>query len=66
VLVRAGKLIVGTDVGVFISSSLTGGTYSRLGDLPAVPVLTIRQDPANTNRLIAATFGRGVYAFTFK
>jgi hypothetical protein len=66
VLVRAGKLIVGTDVGVFISSGLTGGSYSRFGDLPMVPVLTIRQDPGNANRLIAATFGRGVYQYVFK
>jgi hypothetical protein len=65
VLVRGGKLIVGTDVGAFISSDLGGGTYSRLGDLPAVPVITIRDDPASQNRLIVGTFGRGVYAFTF-
>jgi hypothetical protein len=66
VLPRAGKLIVGTDVGAFISSSADGGSYGRLGDLPAVPVVTIREDPGNAKRLIAATFGRGVYAYTFK
>jgi hypothetical protein len=65
VLVRNGRLVVGTDVGPFISSSLTGGTYSRLGDLPSVPVVSIKPDPSNPKRLIAATFGRGVYAFTF-
>ena len=65
VLVRSGKLIVGTDVGAFVSSDLGGGTYSRLGDLPALPVITIRDDPASQNRLIVGTFGRGVYAFTF-
>jgi hypothetical protein len=65
VLVRNGKLIVGTDVGPFISSSLTGGTYSRLGDLPATPVVSIKPDPSNSKRLLASTFGRGVYAFTF-
>ena len=65
VLLRRGRLIVGTDVGVFISTDTSGGTYSRLGDLPTVPVLTIRQDPGNANHIIAATFGRGVYGFTF-
>ena len=64
--VQNGKLVVATDVGVFISSGLTGGTYSRLGDLPAVPVVHLTQDPANPNRLVASTFGRGLYAFTFK
>ena len=28
--------------------------------------MTIREDPGNAERLIAATFGRGVYAYTFK
>src|SRR6266540_747215 len=64
--VQNGKLVVATDVGVFISSGLTGGTYSRLGDLPAVPVVHLTRDPANANRLVASTFGRGLYAYTFK
>jgi hypothetical protein len=63
VLARSGRLIVGTDVGVFISTDLTGGAYSRLGDLPAVPVVTLREDPANPNRIVAATFGRGIYQY---
>ena len=65
ILQRAGNVIVGTDIGVFISTDLNGGAYSRLGDLPAVPVVTIRQDPGNGNRIVAATFGRGVYSYTF-
>jgi hypothetical protein len=65
VLVRAGRLIVGTDIGVFISTNASGGAYSRLGDLPSVPVVAIREDPANPNRIVAATFGRGVYQYVF-
>ena len=61
-----GLLVVGTDVGVFVSSSLTGGTYKLLGDLPVMPVVHLGIDPANTNRIIAATYGRGAYAFTWK
>ena len=66
VLLHAGKLVVGTDVGVFISSDLTGGTYSVLGNLPALPVVHISEDPANPNRIIAATYARGIWAYTFK
>ena len=66
VLARNGRLIVGTDVGVFISTDLTGGAYSRLGDLAAVPVVTLREDPANPDRVVAATFGRGIYQYIFK
>ncbi len=66
VLPRNGQLVVGTDVGAFISSDLTGTSYSRLGDLPAVPVVAIKPDPASSSRIIAATFGRGVYSYTFR
>jgi hypothetical protein len=66
VLPFKGKLIVGTDVGVFSSTDLTGGTYSLLGDLPVMPVVHLTIDPANPNRIIAATYGRGAYAFTWR
>ena len=37
VLVRNGTLIVGSDVGVFISSGLTGGSYAASATLPQCP-----------------------------
>jgi hypothetical protein len=60
----AGKLVVGTDVGVFVSSD-GGSTWSVLGNLPAMPVVHLALDPSNPNRIIAATYGRGVYAYSF-
>jgi hypothetical protein len=60
----AGKLVVGTDVGVFVSSD-GGSTWSILGNLPAMPVVHFAVDPSNPKRIIAATYGRGVYAYTF-
>ena len=60
----AGKLVVGTDVGVFVSTN-GGTTWSVLGDLPAMPVVHLGLDPANANRIVAATYGRGAYTFTF-
>jgi hypothetical protein len=66
VLVHGNRLVVGNDLGVFVSSSKTGGTYQKLGTgLPAVPISHLTQDPANPNRIIAATFGRGVWSYTF-
>lgn len=59
-----GKLVVGTDVGAFVSSD-GGATWSVLGDLPAMPVVRFTVDPSNANRIIAATYGRGVWAYTF-
>lgn len=58
VLGRAGALYVATDQGVFTGR---GGTWLRLSrDLPLVPVDDIEYDGDN-HRLVAATFGRGLY-----
>ncbi len=66
VLVRKGQLIVGTDIGAFVSSDLTGSSYSVLGgNLPNVPVVTLRLKPGDPNTLVAATYGRGAYTFSF-
>jgi hypothetical protein len=60
----AGKLVAGTDVGAFVSTD-GGATWSVLGDLPAMPVVNFELDPSNAKRIVAATYGRGVWAYTF-
>ena len=60
----AGKLVAGTDVGAFVSGD-GGKTWSILGDLPAMPVVNFELDPSNAKRIVAATYGRGVWAYTF-
>jgi hypothetical protein len=65
-IVRAGQLIVATDLGVYVSANTSGGNYVPLGSgLPAVPVLSLELKPkANASEpdtLIVATQGRGVY-----
>ncbi|HET7450138.1 MAG TPA: hypothetical protein VFJ78_06035 [Gaiellaceae bacterium] len=64
VLPVSGKLVVGTDVGAFVSTD-GGATWNVLGDLPAMPVVRLSIDPSNANRVVAATYGRGVWAYTF-
>jgi hypothetical protein len=64
ILPVGGKLVAGTDVGAFVSTD-AGKTWSILGDLPAMPVVHFVVDPANANRVVAATYGRGVWAYTF-
>jgi hypothetical protein len=59
-----GKLVVGTDIGAFVSSD-GGQTWSVLGDLPAMPFVHLVVDPSNASRIVAATYGRGVWAYTF-
>ena len=55
-----GGIYVGTDLGVFHSSQ-GGGSWTLLDDgLPAIQVVDLAANPG-TNRLVAATHGRGMY-----
>jgi hypothetical protein len=66
ILVRGDQLIVGTKLGAFISSDLKGSRWSVLGNgLPAVQVMSMQLKPGDSNTLVAATFGRGVYLYKF-
>jgi hypothetical protein len=70
VTIRGDQLLVGTDVGAYISSALpshagSAPTWAALGGsgLPNVPVLDIRVNPGADNLLTVATFGRGLYCY---
>ncbi len=65
-LVRDGRMIVATDVGVFIAAGTDGGSYDALGNgLPTAPVYSLELKPGDANTLIVATQGRGVYRYSF-
>ena len=71
VVLKGNQLIVGTDIGAFISSDTNGTSWTTLGTtLPNVPVNMVRLKPkataAEPDLLVAATFGRGVWAYEFK
>jgi hypothetical protein len=62
VIQSGGKLVVGSDFGVFVSTD-DGATWSHLGtNLPHVVVGELTIDPNGT--LIAATHGRGIWTIT--
>lgn len=66
-LVRGQQLVVGTTVGVFASVDRNGRRFGLLGtNLPAAPVSSLQLDPGNPNRLVVASFGRGVWSYTFR
>lgn len=66
VLIRGQQLVVATDIGGFISSDLDGSTWAPLGDnLPNAPLNMIRLQPGNPQALFGASFGRGVWTYTF-
>lgn len=62
---RGNQLIVGTDLGVFISSDLDGSEWAPLGDLENVPVNQLVLQPGDDRKLFAGTFGRGVKLYSF-
>ncbi|HJP67136.1 MAG TPA: hypothetical protein VKA30_12645, partial [Actinomycetota bacterium] len=63
VALSKGRLLVATEVGVFIRS---GSAWKRLGSgLPHVWVHALEFKPNDPNLLIAATYGRGVWAYRF-
>ena len=65
VVIHGTRLVVGTDLGVFISSTLDGGTWRVLSNLPAFTTSALTFAPNDPNLLLAATFGRGIWSFHF-
>ncbi len=67
ITLTGGRLVVGTDVGVFVSAGASGGGWSVLGHgLPSAPISHLSLKPGDANTLVAATYGRGVYLYRFK
>jgi hypothetical protein len=65
-VVHDGELVVGTDIGAFISENRAGGSYSVLGTgLPTTPITTMRLKPGDQDLMVVATYGRGVYTYRF-
>ena len=60
-----GQLVVGTDVGAFLSSDTDGTRWAALEGMPNVPVTAIDNHPADPNRVFISTYGRGFYSYTF-
>jgi hypothetical protein len=62
VVTVSGKLVVGTDIGMFIATAGQGAstTWSRLGTLPHASVNDLQLSP-DRSYLIAATHGRGLW-----
>jgi sugar lactone lactonase YvrE len=63
VVVFHGKLVVGTDVGVFLTSAGSPGSWSRAGaNLPNASTNDLVVAPGG-RYLISATHGRGIWRF---
>jgi hypothetical protein len=67
-LIYKGKLIVGTDTGVYISTDTSGRRYELLGKaLPNAPVFSVALKPKASatapDTLYVGTHGRGIYTY---
>lgn len=61
-VIMGGRLIVGTDIGVFASNADRPGSWYNLGkDLPNTSVNDLVPDPTGHTYLLAATHGRGIW-----
>lgn len=66
VIVRGKQLMIGTQLGAFLSSDKKGSKWSPLRrGLPRVPINELQSAPGQPKVVVAATFGRGVYLYRF-
>ena len=66
VTLRNDQLIVGTQIGAFISSDTDGSLWAPFGvGMPNVPTLQLTTFPGDLTQMYASTFGRGVWRYRF-
>ncbi|MEO9237651.1 MAG: glycosyl hydrolase [Jatrophihabitantaceae bacterium] len=59
-----GKLVLGTDIGLFVASKNAPTKWSRVTALPNVVVNNVRNLPGSSNQVVAGTHGRGIWQLT--
>ena len=62
---RGDQLLIGTDVGAFVSDINGKPEYQVMEGLPHTVIGTIMMQPGNPNRAVIATYGRGVWVYDF-
>ncbi len=64
VIVWNNQLVVGTDLGAYVSDSLSGGDWAPLGTgMPTSIIHHLALQPGAPNRLFAGTWGRGMWLY---
>ncbi|MFL2611196.1 MAG: Ig-like domain-containing protein [Flavobacteriaceae bacterium] len=67
---ESGEVVIGTELGVWRTTNFNGGSpswtqsYNGMSDV-AVYDMDFRGDSADNNRVVAASFGRGLYSSSF-
>ncbi|HYP23145.1 MAG TPA: hypothetical protein VEV43_06195 [Actinomycetota bacterium] len=66
IIVRGKQLMIGTQIGAFLSKDKRGSAWApAMRGLVRVPVNELQQAPQDKKLIVAATFGRGVYLYRF-
>jgi hypothetical protein len=63
---KGSQLVVSDAVGMFISKDANGGDWATLGSgFPTSPVYSFEFEPADANKIVVASYGRGVWEYDF-
>jgi hypothetical protein len=63
---RGDQMVVANAVGMFISQDLTGKHWAPLGSgFPNSPVYSFEFEPGDANKIVVASFGRGIWEYDF-
>jgi hypothetical protein len=63
---KGNQLVVSDAVGMFISKDLSGSSWAPLGSgFPTSPVYSFEFEPADANKIVVASYGRGVWEYDF-
>ena len=63
---KGDQLVVSDAVGMFISKDLSGLSWAPLGSgFPTSPVYSFEFEPGDANKVVVASYGRGVWEYDF-
>jgi hypothetical protein len=63
---RGDQMVVANAIGMFISKDLTGKHWAELGSgFPTSPVYSFEFEPGAPNKIVVASYGRGVWEYDF-
>jgi hypothetical protein len=63
---KGDQLVVSDAVGMFISKDTGGNSWAPLGNgFPTSPVYSFEPEPGDPNKIVVASFGRGVWEYDF-
>ena len=63
---KGSQLVVSNAIGMFISNDLSGKSWAPLGSgFPSSPVYSFEFEPGDANKIVVASFGRGVWEYDF-